>query len=579
LDQWKKSTLFGALFLLALAAAAAALAAEGGSTAAGNEAAADTVVVEKEIRQPAGQPKDPGRDELEEAPADKSPQPATQPAKADFTAGGSEAEPSGDTAPSTGGEKPASPPDSAQEVEAMQPASEPTPSETATDDRENKASGAEATTTVEARPDGLPPDSAQKTAPPQPAAKQQPGTPPAVVPDTGEGEADSVKPGRQQTAGGDEDEAATSSTDTDRTPAAIEPDFVRALTGIAAGRNDSNPVWSPSGSMIAFERSIGDNREIVVARSDGSIIQKIQCRPTDDDSEMEFFMPGIVEDTSYSSGISWSPDERRLVFMSNGGSGNYDLYLLPALGQEQTIRLTENSEKDSHPHWSPIGERLAFVSGRTGKAEIYLMDLVSRRVSVLTNGAKTYLYPQWSPDGRKLALMYGSNENHDIYLIEDLRQPSRSLKPLTTWQYDDLRPAWSPDGSKIAFYSNYNPAADPKVWSIIVVAADGSGPTAGEQLAARVVARNVVPDVERGPAWMPDSRRIAFVRNDSKSYNPIYIAHIGNGSETPLRTQTKMNHDVVCSKNGTLAFRSQTEQWDHIYIARLKEEVAKRELQ
>ncbi len=411
------------------------------------------------------------------------------------------------------------------------------------------------------------------------AALQEPGgSQKDVKQQTGTG-VEPVPFSREDAFGGDVGEVPLPPAKTDPAPVAIEPDFVRALTGIDAGRNDSNPVWSPSGTMIAFERSIGDNREIVVARSDGSIIQKIQCRPADDGSEMEFFMPGIVEETSYNSGISWSPDESRLVFMSNGGSGNYDLYLLPALGKETTIRLTKNTEKDSHPHWSPVDGRLAFVSGRSGKAEIYLMDLVSRQVSVLTNGAKTYLYPQWSPDGRRLSLMYGSNENHDIYLIEDLQQPSQSLKALTTWQYDDLRPVWSPDGSKIAFYSNYNPASDPKVWSIVVVAADGSDPTAGEELAARVVARNVVPDVERGPAWMPDSRRIAFVRNDPKSYNPIFIAHIDNGTEMALRTETKMNHDVVCSKTGILAFRSQTDQWDHIYVARLKEEVARREPQ
>ena len=46
-------------------------------------------------------------------------------------------------------------------------------------------------------------------------------------------------------------------------------------------------------------------------------------------------VPGIIEETSYNAGLSWSPDEKRLVFMSNGGSGNYDLYLLPVLGQER----------------------------------------------------------------------------------------------------------------------------------------------------------------------------------------------------------------------------------------------------
>jgi hypothetical protein len=69
---------------------------------------------------------------------------------------------------------------------------------------------------------------------------------------------------------------------------------------------------------------------------------------------------------------------------------------------------------------------------------------------------------------------------------------------------------------------------------------------------------------------MPDSQRIVYVKNDKKTYNPIYVVHIGDKTDQPIKTETKMNHDVVASKNGTLAFRAQTDQWDHIYIARLK---------
>lgn len=357
----------------------------------------------------------------------------------------------------------------------------------------------------------------------------------------------------------------------------LEPLFVKALYPIRSGSNDSNPLWSPSGEMIAFERSLGDKREIIVCRKDGALVQKIYSRSTDDDGEMDFLFPGIVEDISYNAGISWSPNESQLVFMSNGGSGNYDLYLLPNLGRETTIRLTQNHQKDSHPHWSPQGDRLVFVSGRSGKAEIYLMDLKTRQLSALTAGAKTYLYPQWSPDGTRIAMIYGSNENHDIVVIDDITRPFESLKTLTRWEYDDLRPIWSPDGKKIAFYSNHNPQNDPKVWSIIVIAADGSDPAEGDGLAARVVARNVIPDIERGPAWMPDGQRIAYVKNDAKAYHPIYLAHIDGTVDLRIKTDTKMNHDVVCSTDGTLAFRAQTEQWDHIYITRLKEEVSKRE--
>jgi len=348
----------------------------------------------------------------------------------------------------------------------------------------------------------------------------------------------------------------------------LKPLYVRELIDIKAGQNDSNPVWSPSGKKIAFERSVGDKREIILSGLNGVVFQKIYCKLSDKkNEEMDFFFPGIAEDISYNSGISWSPTEGSLVFMSNGGSGNYDLYLLPQLGNESTIRLTEDDEKDSHPQWSPVADHLIFVSGRTGKADIYLMKLETRETIQITNGEKTYLYPQWSPDGKKIAMIYGSNENHDIYLIEDITKPSETIKALTTWSYDDLRPSWSPDGKKIAFYSNYNLDQDPKAWALFVIAADGSDPTEGEELYAKVVATNVIPDIESGPAWMPDSKRIIYVKNDRQSYNPIYVVNVDEKAEAILKTTTKMNHDVVCSSDGTIAFRAQIEQWDHIYIA------------
>ncbi|MBW2607067.1 MAG: PD40 domain-containing protein [Deltaproteobacteria bacterium] len=356
--------------------------------------------------------------------------------------------------------------------------------------------------------------------------------------------------------------------ETPKEPKELKPLYVRELFDIKAGQNDSNPVWSPSGKKIAFERSIGDKREVIISGLNGVVVQKIYCKLSDKkNEEMDFFFPGIAEDISYNSGMSWSPAEGSLVFMSNGGSGNYDLYLLPQLGNESTIRLTDDDEKDSHPQWSPVADHLIFVSGRSGKANIYLMKLETKETIQITNGEKTYLYPQWSPDGEKIAMIYGSNENHDIYLIGDITKPVKTLKALTTWSYDDLRPAWSPDGKKIAFYSNYNLQEDPKVWALFVIAADGSDPTEGEELYAKVVATNVIPDIESGPAWMPDSKRIIYVKNDRQAYNPIYVVNVDKKTEAILKTTTKMNHDVVCSSDGTIAFRAQIEQWDHIYIA------------
>jgi Tol biopolymer transport system component len=350
----------------------------------------------------------------------------------------------------------------------------------------------------------------------------------------------------------------------------IEPLFVRPLVKIESGRNDSNPVWSPRGAFIAFERSVGDKKEIRITLPDGTPIQTVYFMLSDGGKDVKFFLPGVSEETSYNAGITWSPDQCRFVYMSNGGEGNYDIYLQD-LGVNTPVRLTDHKEKDGQAHWSPVADRLVLVSGRTGNGDIYLLDVKTRGLTRLTRGGKAYLYPQWSPDGKRLVMMHGSNENHNILMINDVTKPIESQKILTTWPYDDLRPIWSPDGKKIAFYSNYNPDGDPMRWSIVVIAADGSDPTEGEGLAAKVVAMDVIPDVEMGPSWMPDSSRIVFVKNDRQEYNPIYVADLKQKTTLPLKTDTKMNHDIAYSADGTIAFRAQVDQWDQVFVMKLKD--------
>ncbi len=350
----------------------------------------------------------------------------------------------------------------------------------------------------------------------------------------------------------------------------VEPLFVHALTKTETGRNDSNPVWSPTGKLIAFERSKGDKREIVVSQPDGKLLQTIyfQLSGTESTSkEVHAFLPGLAEEPSYNSGISWAKDSKRLVFMSNGGEGNYDIYSQMLGGAVK--RLTDHKEKDGLADWSPTSNQVVFVSGRSGKGDIYLLNPDTRSVAQLTWGDKPYLYPRWSPDGKKIAMIYGSTENHDIYVIDDLSKPAKSTRALTSWQYDNLRPIWSPNGKKIAFYTNYNATGEQKKWSLVVVSADGSDGVQGEQLMAQIVATDVVPDVEQGPAWMADSSGLVYVKDDALEFNPIFIVDVASKKSKQLRTETKMNHDIACAPDGLILFRAQQDQWDQIFIAKL----------
>ncbi|MDH5359630.1 MAG: hypothetical protein OEX03_03655 [Gammaproteobacteria bacterium] len=349
--------------------------------------------------------------------------------------------------------------------------------------------------------------------------------------------------------------------------ATIQPESVTALMPIESGRNDSNPIWYKDGSKLSFERSEQGKKEILITSVEGELLQKIYVQSAGND-ELAFLLPGITDAVSYNAGISWSPNGSQYVFMSNGGEGNYDLYLGNS-ENDISERLTEYEGKDGQAGWSPSGDRLVFVSGRSGSGDLFLLDMPSRMTTQLTNASSPFLYPEWSPNGKSIAVINGKNENHDIYLINDYQKPAESLFQLTSWSADDLRPMWSPDGKKIAFYTNYNDAGDSRIWSIVVVNANRTTPVSEEELKNSIVAFDVIPDIERGPAWLPDSVRIAYVKNSRQDYNPIYIASSITGVSAKLLTETRMNHDVSCSSAGVIAFRAQVEQWDQIYLAKM----------
>lgn len=348
------------------------------------------------------------------------------------------------------------------------------------------------------------------------------------------------------------------------TPVSIEP-----LVPIESGRNDSNPIWYKDGNKLSFERSRQGKKEILITSEKGELLRKIYVNAAADD-EFAFLLPGVTDTVSYNAGISWSPDGSNYVFMSNGGEGNYDLYLGNSL-DENTERLTDYVGKDGQAQWSPIDNQFVFVSGRSGSGDLFMFDMTTRQSRQLTRATSPFLYPEWSPNGKSIAVISGNNENHDIYLLRNFSNEDDSMVQVTNWNADDLRPMWSPDGQKIAFYTNYNESGDDRIWSIAVVDVSVSMPVKHEELVNSIVAYNVMPDVERGPAWLPDSQKMAYVKNSKQEYNPIYVVDITTGSSSMLLTDTRMNHDVVCSRDGKLAFRAQVEQWDQIYVAKLPE--------
>jgi Tol biopolymer transport system component len=357
---------------------------------------------------------------------------------------------------------------------------------------------------------------------------------------------------------------------------------VRNLTGAVRDRNEANPRFSPDGKSLSFERREGSSQAIFVvslAEGAGAPVRVSSAAPlakrAASAEEALLGQQPVAGDESFNSQISFFPSGSEIVFTGNGTAGTYRIYR----GRLDTGRfdaVAGDSKEEGHPAISPDGKWLAYVSARRGIGKLYLREILTGAERALTTGDKIDLYPAWSPDSRSLAFTSGDNDNHDVFLIPDVAPvspspnvpaPAIKVVPLTTWKFDDLRPIFSPDGKWIAFYSSYNPGSEDRVWSIVAVPTDGTGPTKGAALAKLTVAVDVVKDPEIGPAWLAGAPAIVYARNLKAEFNPIYTVDIATRVEHRLETGTRMNHDLGCAPDGTLAFRAQVQSWDDIFVA------------
>jgi dipeptidyl aminopeptidase/acylaminoacyl peptidase len=364
------------------------------------------------------------------------------------------------------------------------------------------------------------------------------------------------------------------------TPAAdgAQPSLLAAVGRLHAVRNvtatpdqnEWNPRFSPDGRYLSFERRDGAAQALFVLDTDApeGVPERISSLPPPAAVSAEDALLGTVRpDGSYNAQISFHPDAGGFVFTGNAGTGVYRLYE-GRLGGGPPRTLTDQSKEDGHPAVSPDGRSLVYVSARAGVGKLFLRDLATGIERQLTTGSKVDLYPVWSPDSKLVAYTSGDNDNHDVFVI-DATVPGATARQLTAWKYDDLRPVFSADGGRVAFYSNYNPSGEEKEWSIVVLPADGSGPAKGAALAKRVVATNVVKDPEIGPAWLSVGPVVVYARNNKAEWNPIYAVDVETREAVRLETQTRMNHDLACSRRGVLAFRAQVASWDDVFLAPL----------
>src|SRR5207302_3782957 len=88
-------------------------------------------------------------------------------------------------------------------------------------------------------------------------------------------------------------------------------------------------------------------------------------------------------------------DIRRAEIVGREGSATHRL--------RPSAPLIASTRLDVTPAWSPDGNRIAFVSNRSGDRELWVSDADGSNPLVLTSFAgPAVIYPRWAPDGRRI---------------------------------------------------------------------------------------------------------------------------------------------------------------------------------
>src|SRR5690606_7998423 len=113
---------------------------------------------------------------------------------------------------------------------------------------------------------------------------------------------------------------------------------------------------------LGFEVIKDGMRRIMLKDLVGNYAKELRVIP----KGQQNFLDGMVVRSahSYNAGLRWSRDSTRYAFMSNGGVGEYNIYVGAVGANEKTV--ARSPTKDGYATWSPSTNEIAFVSGRSG---------------------------------------------------------------------------------------------------------------------------------------------------------------------------------------------------------------------
>jgi len=189
-----------------------------------------------------------------------------------------------------------------------------------------------------------------------------------------------------------------------------------------------SPAWSPDSRRLAYVSFEGNHSSVFIQTlRTGNRIQVSS-------------KPGI------NGAPAFSPDGRKLVLTLGGIDGNLDIYILD-INSRQTRRVTTHRAIDTEGSWSPDGRHIYFTSDRGGGPQIYRVAANGGTPERITFEGSYNARPRLSPDGSRLAMVHLDRGNYRIAVLDIKR---KDLLVLSVGRQDES-PSFAPNSDTLIY--------------------------------------------------------------------------------------------------------------------------------
>jgi hypothetical protein len=145
---------------------------------------------------------------------------------------------------------------------------------------------------------------------------------------------------------------------------------------------------------------------------------------------------------------AWTPDGKRIGFRSNK-EGPLNIFWQLADGSGGRERLTTSNYPDTPDSWSPDGQLLAFEERKVPANDIWVLNMKDRKARPFLHSSAIVSGSSFSPDGHWLAYVSGESGRFEIY-VQSYPGPGGKYQVSTE---GGTEPVWNRNGRELFYRS------------------------------------------------------------------------------------------------------------------------------